>query len=338
MKISNETKIGALTIIAIVLLFLGFNFLKGKSLFKTGFYLYAKFPESNGLVASNIVTINGFQAGTVSKITASKDLKEIDVEVKLNQQYDIPDNSTANIASNPLGASSLEITLGESKNLMQSKDTLLTVMTPGLLGQVGSQIRPLAESAKNTLQHIDTVMQNINQVMDSSSKEHLQQMVANLSVVTKNLTQTTALLNKALDLQTGAFAGSIKNINSFTENLAANNVKFDSVMNNLNVATGKLAQVDLAATLDKLNGSMEQLSDIMKKANSTDGSLGALLNDRELYNNFNRTAKSLQTLLDDLRVHPKRYVNISVFGKKDKGNYLEKPLPQDSLPADFRKK
>lgn len=338
MKISNETKIGALTIIAIVLLFLGFNFLKGKSLFKTGFYLYAKFPESNGLVASNVVTINGFQAGTVSKITASKDLKEIDVEVKLNQQYDIPDNSTANIASNPLGASSLEITLGDAKTLMQSKDTLLTVMTPGLLGQVGSQIRPLAESAKNTLQHIDTVMQNINQVMDSSSREHLQQMVANLSVVTKNLTQTTALLNKALDLQTGAFAGSIKNINSFTENLAANNAKFDSVMNNLNVATGKFAQVDLATTLDKLNGSMEQLSDIMKKANSTDGSLGALLNDRELYNNFNRTAKSLQTLLDDLRVHPKRYVNISVFGKKDKGNYLEKPLPQDSLPADFRKK
>ena len=337
MKISNETKIGALTIIAIVLLFLGFNFLKGKSLFKSGYYLYAKFPESNGLVASNVVTINGFQAGTVSKISASKDLKEIDVEVKLNQEYEIPDNSTANISSNPLGASSLEITLGDSKTLMKSKDTLLTVMTPGLLGQVGSQIRPLAETAKNTLQHIDTVMQNINQVMDSSSKEHLQEMVANLSVVTKNLTQTTALLNKALDLQTGAFAGSIKNINSFTQNLADNNAKLDSVMNNLSVATGKLAQVDLATTLDKLNSSMEQLSGIMKKANSTDGSLGALLNDRELYNNFNRTAKSLQTLLDDLRVHPKRYVNISIFGKKDKGNYLEKPLPQDSLPADFRK-
>ncbi|SEA10482.1 phospholipid/cholesterol/gamma-HCH transport system substrate-binding protein [Arachidicoccus rhizosphaerae] len=336
MKISNETKIGALTIIAIVLLFLGFNFLKGKSLFKTGYYLYAKFPESNGLVASNVVTINGFQAGTVSKISASKDLKEIDVEVKLNQAYDIPKNSTANISSNPLGASSLEVTLGDSKDLMMSGDTLLTVLTPGLLGQMGRQIRPLAESAKNTLQHIDTVMQNINQVMDSSARGDIQDIVANLSVVTKNLTQTTALLNKALDLQTGAFAGSIKNINSFTKNLADNNQQFDSVMNHLNVATAKFAQVDLATTLNKLNGSMEQLSAILAKANSTDGSLGALLNDKELYNNFNRTAKSLQTLLDDLRVHPKRYVNISVFGRKDKGNYLEKPLPQDSTHADFR--
>jgi phospholipid/cholesterol/gamma-HCH transport system substrate-binding protein len=338
MKISNETKIGALTIIAIVLLFLGFNFLKGKSLFKTGYYLYAKFPESNGLVASNVVTINGFQAGTVSKITASKDLKEIDVEVKLNQAYDIPKNSTANISSNPLGASSLEVNLGDSKELMKSGDTLMTVMTPGLLGQVGSQIRPLAETAKNTLQHIDTVMQNINQVMDSSAKGDIQDIVANLSVVTKNLTETTALLNKALDLQTGAFAGSIKNINSFTKNLADNNGQFDSVMNHLNVATAKFAQVDLATTLNKLNGSMEQLSAILAKANSTDGSLGALLNDKELYNNFNRTAKSLQTLLDDLRVHPKRYVNISVFGRKDKGNYLVKPLPQDSTHADFRNK
>lgn len=337
MKISNETKIGALTIIAIVMLFLGFNFLKGKSLFKTGYYLYAKFPQSNGLVSSNVVTINGFQAGTVSKISASKDLKEINVEVKLNQAYDIPDNSTANISSNPLGASSLEVTLGDSKNMMRSGDTLLTVLTPGFLGQVGSQIRPLAETAKNTLQHIDTVMQNINQVMDANAKEDIQQIVANLSVVTKNLTETTALLNKALDLQTGAFAGSVSNINSFTKNLADNNQKVDSVLDHLNVATDKLAQMDLKTTLDKLNGSMDAFAAILEKANSTDGSLGALLNDRELYNNFNRTAMSLQTLLDDLRVHPKRYVNISVFGKKDKGNYLEKPLPQDSTSADSRK-
>ena len=337
MKISNETKIGALTIIAIVMLFLGFNFLKGKSLFKSGFYLYAKFPQSNGLVSSNVVTINGFQAGTVSRITASKDLKEISVEVKLNEAYEIPKNSTANISSNPLGSSSLEITLGDAKEHMQSNDTLVTVLTPGLLGQVGSQIKPLAETAKSTLQHIDTVMQNINQVLDSSAKSDLQAMVANLSVVTSNLTQTTALLNKALDLQNGAFAGSIKNLNSFTENLAANNGKFDSIMGNLSTATGNFAKLDLETTLKSLNGSMAQLSAIMQKANSTDGSLGALLNDKELYNNFNRTAKSLQTLLDDLRVHPKRYVNISVFGKKDKGGYLEAPLAQDSSSADHRK-
>ena len=338
MKISNETKIGALTIVAIVLLFLGFNFLKGKSLFKTGFYLYAKFPQSNGLVASNVVTINGFQAGSVSKISASKDLKEIEVEVKLNQEYEIPSNSVANISSNPLGSSTLEISLGDSKEMMRSKDTLLTVLTPGLLGQVGSQIRPLAETAKNTLQHIDTVMQNINQVMDSSAKEDIREIVGNLSVVTKNLTQTTALLNKALDLQTGAFAGSVKNINSFTENLAANNVKIDSILAHMDVATGKFARMDLSTTLDTLNSSLAAMSAILRKVNSDKGSIGALLNDRELYNNFNRTAQSLQTLLDDLRVHPKRYVNISVFGKKDKGNYLEKPLPQDSLPADDRKK
>lgn len=337
MKISNETKIGALTIIAIVMLFLGFNFLKGKSLFNGGFYLYAKFPQSNGLVASNIVTINGFQAGTVSAITATKDLKEIDVEIKLNQDYTIPSNSTANISSNPLGASSLEISLGDSKTFMKTKDTLLTVMTPGFLGQVGSQIRPLAETAKNTLQHIDTVMQNINNVLDSNAQVHMQEMVANLSTVTKNLTQTTELLNKALDLQTGAFAGTIRNVNSFTKRLADNNGKIDSVMDNLVSTSHHFSQLDLNGAVDQLKASATALSDMLKRLNSTDGSLGAMINDKELYNNFNRTATSLQTLLDDLRVHPKRYVNISVFGRKDKGNYLEKPLPQDSLPNTMRK-
>ncbi|HTN37990.1 MAG TPA: MlaD family protein [Arachidicoccus sp.] len=338
MKISNETKIGALTIVAIVMLFLGFNFLKGKSIFKNGFYLYAKFPESNGLVASNVVTINGFQAGTVSKITATKDLKEIDVEVKLNQDYDIPVNSTANIASNPLGASSLEITLGNNKAFMKTNDTLLTVMTPGILGQMGRQIRPLAETAKSTLQHIDTVMQNINHVLDSTSQINIQAMVANLTMVTKNLTQTTALLNKALDLQTGAFAGTVSNINSFTENLAKNNVKVDSVMTNLTKATRNFSEVDISGAVNQLKASATDLSLILKRLNSTDGSLGAMINDKELYNNFNRTARSLQILLDDLRVHPKRYVNISVFGRKDKGNYLEKPLPQDTTKPDASRK
>lgn len=337
MKISNETKIGALTIIAVVMLFLGFNFLKGKSLFKTGFYLYAKFPESNGLVSSNVVTINGFQAGTVSKITATKDLKEIDVEVKLNQDYDIPVNSTANISSNPLGSSSLEISLGDKKAFMKSNDTLLTVMTPGFLGRVGNQIRPLAETAKSTLKHIDTVMQNINNVLDSSSQMHMQEMVANLSNVTKNLTHTTELLNKALDLQTGAFAGTVRNVNSFTKNLADNNQRVDSLMINMTTASKHLSELDLNSAVDQLKASATQLSDMLNKMNSTDGTLGALINDRTLYNNVNSTARSLQTLLDDLRVHPKRYVNISVFGRKDKGDYLEKPLKQDTLPVTPRK-
>ncbi|HEU0227427.1 MAG TPA: MlaD family protein [Arachidicoccus soli] len=337
MKINNETKIGALTIVAIVFLFLGFNFLKGKSIFKNGFYLYAKFPESKGIVGSNPVFINGFQAGTVSEVSASKDLKEILVEIKLNQDYNIPDSSLANINSNPLGTSSVEITLGKSTKFLSSKDTLITSLTPGFLGMVGSQIKPLAEQAKNTLQDFDSVMLNINQILDSTGKENLQQIIVNLNNITQGLVTTTHSFNEALNFQTGAFAGIVRNFDDFSKNLAANNGKLDSIMTNMQKTTNNLSEADIKGVMDKLKGSVDSLNLVFAKINSTDGTLGAIINSKELYNNLNTTTNSLRILLDDLRVHPKRYVNISVFGKKDKGNYLVKPLPQDTLSSSTQK-
>ncbi|MGF7231317.1 MlaD family protein [Arachidicoccus sp.] len=337
MKINNETKIGALTIVAIVFLFLGFNFLKGKSLFKNGFYLYAKFPESKGIVGSNPVFINGFQAGTVSEVSASKDLKEILVEIKLNQPYDIPDNSLADINSNPLGTSSVEISLGKSKKILSSNDTLITSLTPGFLGMVGSQIKPLAEQAKNALQDFDSLMTNVNQILDSTGKANMQQIILNLNSITRRLDTTTRSVNAALNFQTGAFAGIIRNFDDFSKNLAANNGKFDSIMTNMQKTTNNLSEADIKGVMEKLKGSADSLNLVFAKINSTDGSLGAIINSKELYNNLNATANSLHILLDDLRVHPKRYVNISVFGKKDKGNYLVKPLPHDSLPPSPQK-
>ncbi|AYD46420.1 MlaD family protein [Arachidicoccus soli] len=337
MKINNETKIGALTIVAIVFLFLGFNFLKGKSIFKNGFYLYAKFPESKGIVGSNPVFINGFQAGTVSEVSASKDLKEILVEIKLNQDYNIPDSSLANINSNPLGTSSVEITLGKSTKFLSTKDTLITSLTPGFLGMVGSQIKPLAEQAKNTLQDFDSVMLNINQILDSTGKENLQQIIVNLNNITQGLVTTTHSFNEALNFQTGAFAGIVRNFDDFSKNLAANNGKLDSIMTNMQKTTNNLSEADIKGVMDKLKGSVDSLNLVFAKINSTDGTLGAIINSKELYNNLNTTTNSLRILLDDLRVHPKRYVNISVFGKKDKGNYLVKPLPQDTLSSSTQK-
>lgn len=337
MKISNETKIGALTIIALVFLFLGFNFLKGKSLFKSGFYLYAKFPESKGLVGSNPVFINGFQAGTVSQVTASKDLKQILVEIKLNQVYDIPASSVADISSNPLGTSSLEITLGKSGQLLKTNDTIATTLTQGILGMVGSQIRPLADQAKITLQHTDTVMQNINDVMDSAMRAHVREITANLSQVTEELIQTTRSLNAALNLQSGALATTVTSMNSFTKNLADNNQKISNIMTNMQTTTGNLSKADINGMVDKLKISTDLLNATLTRMQSDNGTLGALINNKNLYDQLLSTTKSLQILLDDLRVHPKRYINISIFGRKDKGDYLTRPLVQDNLPSSIQK-
>lgn len=337
MKISNETKIGALTIVAIVFLFLGFNFLKGKSVFKSGFYLYAKFPQSEGLVASNPVFINGFQAGSVSAVSASQDLKEILVEIKLNKPYKIPRGSSANISSNPLGSSSVEIALDSGTTYMNSKDTLVTALTPGLLGQLSSQVKPFTEQATAVMKHLDTLMLNVNNVLDSTSRAHLRDLTANLSAVSAGLVQTTAALNEALDLRKGALSGSVQNFESFTGNLSQNNANLDSIILNLKAATQGLAQVDMKGMMVKLQGTTDSLNAMIAQAKSSNSSIGALLNSRDFYNNLNHTINSLHILMDDLRAHPKRYVGISIFGKKDKGNYLTQPLASDSLPPSIQK-
>ena len=133
-------------------------------------------------------------------------------------------------------------------------------------------------------------------------------------------------LQQMLNQQSGALARSLSNVDSFTSNLAANDEKLTNTMKNIEKTTERFSKADIDGAINSLKTSIEKLDSVMAKVNSTDGSLGAMINSKELYNNINNTVRSLNTLMDDLRVHPKRYVNVSVFGKKDKGNYLNEPL------------
>lgn len=326
MKISNEFKIGALTVFAILFLFLGFNFLKGKNIFKNGFFLYAKFSETKGLQNSNPVSINGFQAGSVYSIKASKDLKEILVEIKLNQDFEIPFTSLASINSNPIGVSSLEITLGDSKKLLKSGDTLRSTYTEGLLGQVSSQIIPLADQAKIVLGSTDSLIKNFNSLIDSQTKTNTQQTIANLSKVTAGLAITVNSLQKLLDVQSSVISSTLSGMNSFTNNLADNNAKINSSMGYLETTTKKLSELQVQQTLSRLDSTIRTLNVAVAQLNSTNGTVGALINDRKVYDQLSETARSLNILMDDLRVNPKRYIHFSLFGRKGDNNYLTKPL------------
>jgi len=327
MKVSNETKIGALTAISITLLILGFNFLKGKSLFKTGNFLHAKFADAKKLNTSDPVYVNGLQVGSVYETHAlDETLKTIIVDIKLKDAYQIPDNSVAAIDANPLGGSGISITLGNSTRFAVSGDTLATSNDGGLLGSLTNKIAPVADQLRATLSSLDTVLRNVNTIMDPTTKGNLQSVIASLSKAAANIVGSTASLQNLLDAQTGSLAKSLDNMNSFTKNLADNNDKVTHVLSNMDSATAHLAQADIQGIVNTFKASATQLNTLIAKANSTDGSIGALINSKELYNNINNSIRSLNTLMDDLRVHPKRYVNISVFGKKDKGDYLTSPL------------
>jgi phospholipid/cholesterol/gamma-HCH transport system substrate-binding protein len=326
-KISNETKIGALTAVAVVFLILGFNFLKGRTLFRTGNFIYAKYSDTKKLMSSNPVYLNGYQIGSVYDIQAAdSNLSNIVVTIKLKGAYKIPDNSIAEIESAPIGSPAIIITQGNSTRYLQMEDTIKTRNAGGFFGDLSTKLAPVADQLQATLSSLDTVLRNFNSVLDPATKNNLQNVITNMNKATRSIMASSVSLQQMLNQQSGALARSLSNVDSFTSNLAANNEKLTNTMNNIEKTTERFSKADIDGAINSLKTSIEKLDSVMAKVNSTDGSLGAMINSKELYNNINNTVRSLNTLMDDLRIHPKRYVNVSVFGKKDKGNYLTEPL------------
>ena len=331
MKINNETKIGLFALVGIALLVIGFNFLKGNGLFKESRNVYAVYQDVQGLAKSNPVVINGLQIGRIANLDGGKDMKRIVVTVSLSRDVNIPNNSLAVINPNLLGSPTLEIQLGNSTTYLKNGDTLLTTLSGGAFDEALKLINPVLYEVRNAVKSLDSVLTTITGVFDSNAKSDIQSILKNLSLATASFVVTSESLQTLMDSQNGALAQSLNNVNSFTSHLNSNNAKLDSILENSRVFSQKLSEIDLAKTLDTLNIAINSFKEGADKINSKDGSLGLLLNDKGLYNNIEATSNKINILLDDIRVHPKRYVNISVFGRKDKGNYITAPLIDDTL-------
>lgn len=332
MKFSNETKVGFLAIVSILALVLGFNFLKGKSLFTKTPIFYAVFNNLGGLEKSNQVKIKGLAVGTVYDIRPmNKRVDSVVVEIHMDRDVNIPADSKAFISASLVGASGIVIEQGNSGHYYNYGDTLSTRFDEGLVGDLKSQISPTITRVNTAVDSLTKVLGSINAIFDPNTNNNLRTLIAHLTV-------TSAELQTLLNAQSGALAKTLNNMNEVTGNLAANNPAITRSIQNIETTTSNLAKANIPATVEQLRGTIvemrgtvEQLKTSVQKINSTDGSLGALLNDRKLYDQLNRVGLSLEILSDDIRIHPKRYVNISLFGGKNKGEPLTSPTPKDTV-------
>jgi len=334
MRVSNETKVGALTVIAVTLIIFGFNFLKGRTFFKSGTFIYAKYTDTKGLIVSNPVFVNGFQVGTVFEIENMNDnLSELVVCIKLNQLYKIPANSIATIQENPLGTNAINIVPGNGTLFIQSGDTIKTAPSTSLLGDFMNTLSPLGEQIKNTISSLEQVLDNVNQTLDEENRQNFKVILANLSTTTANLDKSIQSVEGMLNKQNGSIAQTADNINSFTANLNQNNQKISNILTNLDSTTKSIKDADLNKTIKDIQVALVSLNTTINKLNNGNGTAAKLLNDPNMYTQLQSTIKSVNTLVDDIKVHPKRYVSLSVFGKKDKKTPLTKPL-SDTLAHD----
>jgi len=324
MKISNETKVGILTISALTILILGFNFLKGKDLFKKSRKIYAVFTNLGGLSKSNEVKVNGYVIGNVYGLNKKdKNLNEIIATINLTEDVNIPRDSKAIITSPLVGSWYINIEKGMDSVFLKPGDTLGSRLDVGILDDVKAQLTPTLTKVRGSLDTLNIVLENVNKVLSSENRNKISQTLATLNQAASNL-------NGLLDNQTGALAKTLNNAQEISESLKKNTEDINATIGNAKKASEKLAALEIQPAIDEFKATIGQTKALLKKIESKDGTLGALINDKTLYNNLNKAILSMEITLDDLRTHPKRYVNLSIFGRKDKGGSLTSPLPKDT--------
>ena len=326
MKISNETKVGLLTIVALTLLIVGFNFLKGKNILSKEKHLYAVFSDLGSLKKSNEVKINGLPIGAVYTYTEiDKDLSGIIVTITLKRDVNIPENSIATIESELLGGSYIDIIKGDSKKFLGDNDTLVTDPTSSLLGDVKAQINPTLKNIREAIDSLKMVLGGVNNIFEADTKGNIQEII-------KNLKDATVSMKILMNTESGPLAGSLKNVASITDNFKKNNDSITATISSIKKTADKFSSLEVQPSIDSLQSAIAELRKVMAKINSTDGTMGMLMNDRKLYDKLNEVLLSAEILFDDLRVHPKRYTGNIIFNRKDKTGPLTSPSNKDSVP------
>jgi len=315
LKMKNEVKIGILVAATITIFILGFNFLRGRGVFSSDKSYYTYYDNVQGLQEAAVVQLKGYAVGKVSEIELQPDRK-IKVTFQLNKEIKVPKGTVAQLAAGDLisGTKLISLQMTNDPALLPPGSFIQGKASQGILDNLGDQVSPLVGVVQHTVVTLDTLLNTVNNIINDDTRKHLNSSFASLEVTLQQLSGLASQLNA----QSGNLAGVISNANSITGNLASSNAKISNTLNNLETFSTSLNNAPIQQTVEELQRTATALQGIVAKINDNNGSLGMMLSDKKLYNNLTSTLGSLDVLLTDLKAHPAKYINVSVFGRKAK--------------------
>lgn len=296
---TKEVQIALVAITGIVVLFFGMKFLKGLTVFSSNTNYYVRFSDISGLSVSSPVYANGYRVGVVEDVIFNYDNQgQIVAMLGLDKKLHLPKGSTAEIASDLLGNVKLELKFGPNPiDLLAAGDTISGGMQLGAMGKAANMIPQI----EKMLPKLDSILGSVNALLADptigNSLHNVEQITTSLTSTTNELSRLTASLNHQVP-------GIMQ--------------KADGVLDNTNSLTKNLSDLDIAMTMAKVNNTLQNVEQMTAKLNSNEGTLGLLMRDQELYRNLTSTMSHTDSLMMDLKQHPKRYVHFSLFGRKDR--------------------
>ena len=296
---SKEVQIALVAIAGIVIMFFGLKFLKGMTLFSSADSYYAKFDNVAGLSVSSPIYSNGFRVGVVEDVIYNYEgSNEIVAVLGLNNRMRLPNGTRAEISKDLMGNVELDLILGPNPvDLMEPGDTIFGQIQQSALAKASEMIPQI----QKMFPKLDSILANVNMLLSDPA---LRKSVHNIDQITANLSSTTNELHYLSRNLKTQVPGMIE--------------KADNVLANTNTLTKNLSDLDIAMTMAKVNNTLQNVEEMTAKLNSNEGTIGLLMRDQDLYRNAASTMGHVDSLMIDLKQHPKRYVHFSLFGRKDK--------------------
>ena len=305
MKINNEFKTGVLVVLGIGLFVFGFSYLKSNDIFVSDRTFYAVYSDVEGVVNGTPVTVNGLPVGNIQNISFFEG-NSLLVKFRVENDIEFSINSIAQIYETGLiGGKALAIIPSKDKSRAAvSNDTLKSAIAPGLTDLVNKKITNLQDKIESMVMSADSVLYKINRVFDDSTRSNLRKSVSDFNLTIGELKETSSMIKTIVQSNKSSVDVTISNVSKISNDLS----KISSSLNN----------GSLDSTLANFKKSSEDLSIILKDMNRGEGTISKLITNDSLFNNLNNASKSIDLLLEDIRLNPKRYIHFSVFGKKNK--------------------